>query len=300
MAQIIEIAHAAGRKVVMSGRSIETTVRIAKELGLIKVPLESFLSIDQAKHIPDDQLLILATGSQGEEQAALNRMVHGVHNSFDIKHGDTVILSSSFIPGNENKINELIGKLMKKGAIVYNSKMMDVHATGHAAIEDHKLLYHLCKPKFLMPIHGDFVQLSGQKLTAIKVGMSPEQVILTENGTTVDFTPDSYKIMGKVNASPLMVDGFVMGDITPAILEDRQRLGDEGVIINVINGDNIQIVSRGVMEIKENQNHIDAISAIVKSQLEKDNDMISKSVGDYVREKIGRDPIVITVKKENS
>ena len=300
MAQIIEIAHNAGRKVVMSGRSIETTVRIAKELGLIKVPIEAFINSDQARNMPDNELLIMATGSQGEEFAALNRMANGVHTNFDIKAGDTVILSSSFIPGNEGKIHELIAKLSKKQAIVYNSKMMDVHASGHAGIEDHKMLLHLCKPKYLMPIHGDYVQLLGQKTTAIKVGMDPNNVILTENGTTVDFSTDgTFRIAGKVNAYPLLVDGFVMGDITPAILEDRQKLGEEGVIVNVINSDkHITIVSRGLMEVKESQGHIDAITDIVKSHLEGNNDMISKLVGDYIRERIGRNPLVMTVRKE--
>ncbi|MEI7603836.1 MAG: ribonuclease J [bacterium] len=297
MAQIVEIAHAAGRKVVMTGRSIESTVRIAKELGLIKVPMEAFVSKEDARYTPDEELLIMATGSQGEENAALNRMVTGNHNDFDIQTGDTVILSSSFIPGNENKINDVIGKLAKKGAIVYHSQMMDVHATGHACSEDHKMLIHLCKPKFLMPVHGDYVALLGQKTTAIKVGMPAENVILTENGTTLDFDANTYQMAGKVDANQVLVDGFMMGDITPEILADRQKLGNEGIVVIVVGSNDIYIVSRGFIEVNENQTHIDAIKSIAKAKIEQGNEQVSQAVSQYIAEKIGRDPIVITVRR---
>ena len=297
MAQIVEIAHHAGRKVVMTGRSIESTVRIAKELGLIKVPLDAFVTKEQSQNIPDKELLIMATGSQGEENAALSRMVGGTHNNFDIKVGDTVILSSSFIPGNEGKINDVIGKLTKKGAFVYHSKMMDVHASGHAAAEDHKMLLHLAKPKYLMPIHGDYVALVGQKATALKVGMDKDSVILTENGTTIDFDATGYKVAGKVNATPIAVDGNIVGDITPEIISDRQRLGEEGVLMIVVSGQDINIVTRGFIEVKESQHYIDEITNMVKNNLDKTNEVISAQVSAYVTEKIGRDPIVMIVKK---
>lgn len=298
MAQIVEIAHNNGRKVVMAGRSIENTVRIAKELGLIKVPLDAFITNDQAKHTPDSELLIMATGTQGEENAALNRMVSGTHRDFDIKATDTVILSSSFIPGNESKINGVIGKLAKLGATVYHSHMMNVHASGHACAEDHKMLLHLCKPKFLMPIHGEYTDLLGQRNTAVKVGMAVENVILTENGTTIDFDESTYKIAGKVNATPLLVDGNLMGDITPELLMDREQLGEDGILVVVQYGNEAKVVTRGFIEIRENQVHVDAILDIVRSNADKDTGSIENAIKTYTTEKLGRNPIVIVAKKE--
>jgi len=297
MAQIIEIAHNAGRRVVMAGRSIENTVRIAKELGLIKVPMDAFISTQDAQHISDDKLLIMATGTQGEERAALSRMISGEHNDFDIKAGDTVILSSSFIPGNENKIKDVIGKLAKRGAEVYHSQMMDVHATGHACAEDHKMLIHLCKPKYLMPIHGEYTDLLGQKTTAVKVGMAPENVILTENGTTIDFDSVGFKVAGKVDAKHILVDGFMMGDLTPEVLDDREKLGSEGIVVIVIAGTEANIVTRGFLEVRENQVHLDAIKGIALTSQSQEPESISSKVSEYIREKIGRDPIVVTVRK---
>jgi ribonuclease J len=297
MAQIVEIAHKAGRKVVMLGRSIETTVRIAKELGLIKVPMEAFITVDQAKHTPDNELLIMVTGTQGEESAVLSRMASGNHRDFDVKTTDTIILSSSFIPGNENKINRVIGKLAKIGATVYHSHMMNVHASGHACAEDHKMLLHLCKPKYLMPIHGEFTDLLGQKATAVKVGMAPENVILTENGTTIDFDQIGFTVAGKTNAAPLLVDGNMMGDITPQLLMDREQLGEDGILVAVINGQEVNILTRGFIEVKENQNHINAITELVKKEIDKENGIIEGSVKTYITETIGRNPIVVVYKK---
>lgn len=229
--QIIELADTHGKKVAVLGRSLDTIVKISHRLGYIDVLNTIFVPFEEIKNIPDDRIVILTTGSQGEENAALMRMAQGQHSKITLKPTDTVVFSSKQIPGNEGKISDLINMLTLHGCKVLVSKYLTLHASGHGNQDEHKLMLQLTKPKFLMPIHGNPTMLTALKDTALTQGYTDDTVILCQDGDILELTQNSWNIAGRIDSTPHWVEGNRVGDFDPDIIKQRKVLTDEGVVI---------------------------------------------------------------------
>ncbi len=225
--QIINSAYKYGRRVVIEGRSMVNVITTAAELGRISIPDNTLADIDEINKISDKKLTIITTGSQGESMAALSRMADDVHKKVQIKPGDTIIFSSHPIPGNEKAVTGVINKLLEKGADVI---FQDVHVSGHPCQEEVKLLYSLVHPKYAVPVHGEYRHLRAQAKIAQDLGIPKERIFLLRSGDILEMTPEDAKINGRVHVGALMVDGIGVGDVGNAVLRDRQKLAEEGVI----------------------------------------------------------------------
>ncbi|NVM57992.1 MAG: ribonuclease J [Desulfobacterales bacterium] len=232
--QIVKAARSEGRKIVFCGRSMETNVAIAKNLGYLHVPKEMEIHIKQIRDIPDPEVVIVTTGSQGEPMSVLSRIAMGTHKQININGGDTVILSSKFIPGNERAIAHIINRLYKKGAEVIYEKVSDIHVSGHAFQEELKLMINLTKPKYFIPIHGELRHLIRHARLAEGVGISREHILLAENGQVVVFDNAGGRIEGHAPAGRVLVDGKGVGDVERSILRERQYLSEDGLVITVL------------------------------------------------------------------
>ncbi len=228
---IINLANQLGRKVLLNGRSMVANVRIAQNLGIIERNNSWEIKINELKNYPDDKILMLTTGSQGEPMSALARMAYQAHSKIKIKPGDTVILSSKFIPGNENTINKIINNLFRQGAEVIYEKVEDIHASGHANREELKIMLGITKPKFFIPIHGEYRHLVKHIQLARELGLKDENAILAEDGDIVELTPKSCKIVGKTKTGRIFVDGKGVGDVCNLILKERRILSEDGIVI---------------------------------------------------------------------
>lgn len=229
--QVIDIAEAAGRKVIFNGRSIETSVHIAKKLGYINISEGVEIDVEQVNDIPDEQIVIITTGSQGEPMAALARMAAGTHKHIKIKQEDTVILSAKFIPGNEKAIAKIINDLYRKGADVIYEKISEIHVSGHAFREELKFMISLVKPKFFIPIHGEYRHLTLHARLAEQVGIPKENILLAENGQVIGFDSDGGKIVDSVFTGRVLVDGKGIGDVGRSVLKERRNLSEDGLVI---------------------------------------------------------------------
>lgn len=229
--QVVNGAESEGRKVVFSGRSMETSVAIARELGYLHVPRDMEIVMGQVKDFPDHEVLIITTGSQGEPMSVLNRMATGTHKHITIKDGDTVILSSKFIPGNERAIAKTINRLYRRGAEVIYEKVSDVHVSGHAFQEELKLMINLTRPRCFIPIHGELRHLVRHARLAEDVGIPRQRILLAENGQVVVLDETGGRIEGSVHAGRVLVDGKGVGDVGKSILRQRRNLSMEGLVI---------------------------------------------------------------------
>ncbi|UCD90905.1 MAG: ribonuclease J [Desulfobacterales bacterium] len=229
--QVIDIAESVGRKVIFNGRSIETSVNIAKALGYIKLPEGLEIDIEQVNDIPDDQIAIITTGSQGEPMAALARMATGTHKQIKIKQEDTVILSSKFIPGNEKAIAKIINDLYRRGADVIYEKISEIHVSGHAFQEELKLMISLTKPKYFIPIHGEYRHLTLHARLAEQVGIPKENILLAENGQIVGFDSNGGRIVDSFFTGKVLIDGKGVGDVGRSVLKERRNLSEDGLVI---------------------------------------------------------------------
>ncbi|MDH3566959.1 MAG: ribonuclease J [Desulfobacteraceae bacterium] len=229
--QVIDIARAINRKVVFNGRSIETSVNIAKDLGYIRIPEEMEIHIEQVNDFPDEEIVIITTGSQGEPMAALARMATGTHKQIKIKKEDTVILSSKFIPGNEKAITKIINDLYRRGADVIYEKISKIHVSGHAFQEELKLMINLTRPKYFIPIHGEFRHLVLHSRLAKQVGISEENILLAENGQIIEFDENGGRIQGKVSTGRVLIDGKGVGDVGRSVLKERRNLSEDGLVV---------------------------------------------------------------------
>jgi len=229
--QVVDIAESVGRHVIFNGRSIETSVNIAKNLGYINISEGVEIDIEQVDDIPDDQIVIITTGSQGEPMAALARMAAGTHKQIKIKHEDTVILSSKFIPGNEKAIAKIINDLYRRGADVIYEKISEIHVSGHAFQEELKLMISLTKPKYFIPIHGEYRHLILHARLAEQVGIPKENILLAENGQIVAFDSDGGKIIDSVFTGRVLIDGKGVGDVGKSVLKERRNLSEDGLVI---------------------------------------------------------------------
>ncbi|MCP4748219.1 MAG: ribonuclease J [Desulfobacteraceae bacterium] len=229
--QIIEIAKECGRKIIFNGRSIVITVNIAKQLGYLKIPVGMEISIDQIDQYADDEIIIVTTGSQGEPMSALARMATQTHKQIRIKDGDTVILSSKFIPGNERAINTIINELYRCGADVIYEKIADIHVSGHAYQEELKMMIRLTKPRYFIPIHGEYRHLVLHARLAQKQGIDPKRILLAQNGQIISFGPDNVNIDESVVTGRLLIDGKGVGDVGRIVLKERRMLSEEGMVV---------------------------------------------------------------------
>ncbi len=229
--QVIDIARAIDRNVVFTGRSIETSVNIAKGLGYINIPEEMEIGIDQISEFSDEEILIITTGSQGEPMAALARMASGTHKQIKIKKEDTVILSSKFIPGNEKAITKIINDLYRLGADVIYEKISQIHVSGHAFQEELKLMINLTRPEYFIPIHGEYRHLVLHSRLAEQVGIKKENILLAENGQIIEFDGNGGKVQGRIITGRVLIDGKGIGDVGRSVLKERRDLSEDGLVI---------------------------------------------------------------------
>ncbi|HCW22404.1 MAG TPA: ribonuclease J [Lachnospiraceae bacterium] len=270
--QIINSASKYGRKVVVEGRSMVQVIAIAQQLGCIKIPKNTLIETDDLRNYPDNKQTIITTGSQGESMASLTRMAEDTHRKIKIKPGDTIIFSSHPIPGNEKSVTNVINKLLVKGA---NVIFQDVHVSGHPCQEDLKLIYSLVKPKYAVPVHGEYRHLIAQAKIAESLGIPKENIIILRSGNVLEMDQKSAKVTGNVPTGAIMVDGLGVGDIGNAVLRDRQHLAEDGIVIVSFAMDSEdqvvgtpEIASRGFVYIKEAEALMNGATLVVQKTLD--------------------------------
>ena len=315
IAEIIKIAEKLGRKVALSGYSMKTNIQIAQTLGFVKAKEGTIVAIEEVGKMKDDKILILSTGAQGESNASLMKIINGEHRHVKIKPGDTFILSSSIIPGNERSVQSVKDNLARQGAIVYHSALVDIHSSGHAPKEDLKLVMKLINPKYLVPVHGYYFMRAANGLSAREVGIPKENIKLMDNGQVAELTKDAFTITKEtVPAFYVMVDGLGVGDVEEVVLRDRRALAAEGMIVIIITIDrdkgrllkNPDIISRGFIYLKENQELLDEIRKRIRGlmtrlpnyrEVEPDylKTLIRDQVGQYLYTKTKRRPMILPV-----
>ncbi|MFZ3123339.1 MAG: ribonuclease J [Thermodesulfovibrionales bacterium] len=232
--QAIDVAVKFGRKVILCGRSIVSNAQIALDLGYLQIPRETWLRLEDLKKLEDREVVIITTGSQGEPMSVLSRIATDEHKNIKAKHGDTVILSAKMIPGNERSIGRIINHLFKRGANVIYEKVSEIHVSGHASKEELKLMLNLVKPKYFIPIHGEYRHLVYHSRLAEKVGIPRENVFILENGERLEVSKDGAKKNGRVNSGRVFIDGKGVGDVEGMVLRDRQRLAYDGIVLVII------------------------------------------------------------------
>jgi ribonuclease J len=232
--QIVHIAETRGKRIVFNGRSIEISVKLAKELGYLKVPADLEIDIDDIGYYPDDEVILVTTGSQGEPMSVLARMAAGTHKHIRIRKEDTIVLSSKFIPGNERAIAGIINRLYRLGADVIYEKISEIHVSGHAFREELKLMINLTKPRFFVPIHGEYRHLTLHARLAQEVGIPPERILLAENGQVVEFEGKGGRIRDRVGTGRVLIDGKGVGDVGRSVLKERRNLSEHGLVVVVM------------------------------------------------------------------
>ncbi len=312
--QVIDAAMKYDRKVAVIGRSMVNVVSIAKELGYLKAPEGEIIDIDEANRYTPDKLVIITTGSQGEPMSALTRMAMNDHKKVDIMPGDTVIISATPIPGNEKLVSRTIDHLYKLGADVIYEKSNGVHVSGHASQEELKLMHNLVRPRFFVPVHGEFRHLIKHANIARSLGMPKENIVIAENGSIIELTRNSVGIGGKVQAGKVLVDGLGVGDVGNIVLRDRRQLSQDGIMIVVvtIDKDNCHvvsgpdIVSRGFVYVREAEGLMDEARDKVQAALERCEDngvsewsaiksTVRESLGRFLYERTRRRPMILPI-----
>ena len=309
--QIINTAHKCGRKVVVEGRSMVSIIDIAQKLECIQIPENTLIDIDRLKDYPDNKTVIITTGSQGESMAALSRMANGQHRKLSIGAGDTVIFSSHPIPGNEKAVTNIINELQMKGADVI---FQDVHVSGHACQEDIKLIYTLVKPKYSIPVHGEYRHLIAQANIARNLGIDKENIFILHSGEVLELDEESAKVKGKFPVGAILVDGLGVGDVGNVVLRDRQHLAEDGIVIVVFGLDKESgqlvsgpsIVSRGFVYVRESDKLIDDATDLVLDDVTEALDkgitdwgklksIVKDALSDYIWKKTKRRPMIMPI-----
>ncbi len=294
--QIINVAEALGRKVALSGRSLENVVNIGRELGYLKVPEGIIIDLDMIKKYTDDQLVLITTGSQGEPMSALTRMAFSDHRKVAITPHDYVIISATPIPGNEKTVSRVINELMKLGAEVVYEKMYDVHVSGHACREELKLMLGIVKPQYFIPVHGEQKHLLKHALLAESMGVDKKNIMVVDNGIQVEVTPGGIKKVGTVPAEGVFVDGLGVGDVGSIVIRDRKHLAQDGIIIIVaaldgVTGDLVSgpdVVSRGFVYVKEAEDLIGEARDTAYRSIMRNADKNWTAVRNRVRDDVSR------------
>ncbi len=315
IAEIIKIAEKIGRKVALNGYSMKTNIQIAQGLGFVKAKEGTIISVEEVNKYKDDKVMILSTGAQGESNAGLMKIINGEHRHIKIKPGDTFVLSSSVIPGNERSVQTVKDNLARQGAIVYHSALVDIHSSGHAPKDDIALVIKLLKPKFLMPVHGYYFMRAANGQTARESGVQKDNVRLMDNGQVAELTKDAFKVTKEeVPAYYVMVDGLGVGDVEEVVLRDRRALAAEGMLVIILTVDrdkgrllkNPDIISRGFIYLKDNQEILDEIRKRIRGlmtripnfkEVEPDyvKTLLRDQVGQYLYTKTKRRPMILPV-----
>ena len=309
--QIINSADKYGRKVAIEGRSMVNTINIASELGYLSLPDNILIEGEMLRNYPDEQTVIITTGSQGESMAALSRMANGTHRKISIKPNDTIVFSSSPIPGNEKSVTGVINELMRKGADVI---FQDVHVSGHACKEDIKLIYSLLHPRYCIPVHGEYKHLVAQAKIAEELGYSKDDIKILSSGDVLELDENGANVTGHVQVGNVMVDGLGVGDVGNIVIRDRQKLAEDGIIIVVmtLEGGSGQviagpdIVSRGFVYVRNSESLMDEAQAVLDSTMAycmehhitdwgKIKTMVKDALGDFVWKETKRRPMIMPI-----
>jgi ribonuclease J len=274
---VLATAHRYGRKVAVTGRSMENMLKVAQELGYLKVPAGTIVDLSAIKSLPKNKVVIVSTGSQGENMSALYRMAFSTHKQVEIQAGDRIIISASAIPGNEKAVSRIINELYRKGAEVVYEKSEGLHVSGHACQEELKIIHALCKPKFFIPVHGEQRHLQIHGKLAVQMGVSPKNVRIAEIGNVIEFTGKSCKINGTVTAGKVFVDGTGVGDVGSVVLRDRKHLAQDGMIVVCVNissqdGSVVtgpDIITRGFIYVKESEELMEELRSVAMEAIER-------------------------------
>ena len=309
--QIINTAYRFGRKVAVEGRSMVNVISVASELGYLQIPENTLIEIDQVKNYPDDKVVLITTGSQGESMAALSRMAANIHKKITIKPNDTIIFSSNPIPGNEKAVSKVINELSMKGAKVI---FQDVHVSGHACQEEIKLIYSLVKPKYAIPIHGEYRHLTAQKHIVEDLGIPKENIFILSSGNVLELDGQDAKVTGSVHTGAIFVDGLGVGDVGNIVLRDRQHLSEDGIMIVVMTLErhsNVvlagpDIVSRGFVYVRESEDLMEHARQVVETALDSclENNItdwgkikteVKDALGEYLWKRTKRNPMILPI-----
>ena len=315
LGMIIELARQYKRRIAVSGRSMIKYIETAQRVGLLNVDNKMFVDIDKINNVDDGRLVILSTGSQGEPMSALTRMASGEFNKVQIGSNDTIVISATPIPGNERDIYNVINKLYRLGAMVVYSALSAVHVSGHACQEELKLVYTLVKPKYFIPVHGEYRHLKQHAMLVEKLHHKRANIILPEIGNCVEIDSNTFKVVGQVVSGSIMVDGLGVGDVGNVVLRDRLNLAEDGILVCVAGVDkhsgnlvsDIEVVSRGCFfqGDTDTANPVDEVKRLIKEELVKTlqtshtiaalKTAIQRSAKHYFRVKLKRNPVVLPV-----
>lgn len=309
--QIINSAYKFGRKVVVEGRSMVNVITTAAELGYLNIPDKTLIDIDQMKNYPPEQMVLITTGSQGESMAALSRMAANIHKKVSIQPGDTIIFSSNPIPGNEKAVSNVINELSAKGADVI---FQDVHVSGHACQEEIKLIYSLVKPKYAIPVHGEYRHLKAQAGIAESLGIPKDNIFIMYSGDVIELNEEKAEITGRVHTGAILVDGLGVGDVGNIVLRDRQHLAEDGIMIVVLTLEKRSnqllagpdIVSRGFVYVRESEDLMGEARIVVEDALDsclgkrvsdwgRIKTVIKDSLGDFLWKRTKRRPMILPI-----
>lgn len=309
--QIINSAYKYGRKVVVEGRSMVNVISTAAELGYLNIPENTLIDLEQMKNYPDEQMVLITTGSQGESMAALSRMAANMHKKVVIKPGDTVIFSSNPIPGNEKAVSKVINELSMKGADVI---FQDAHVSGHACQEEIKLIYSLVRPKYAIPVHGEYRHMKAQAGIAQSLGIEKDHIFILKTGDVLELDEESASVTGHVQTGAILVDGLGVGDVGNIVLRDRQHLAEDGIVIAVVTLEKYSnqilagpdIVSRGFVYVREAEDLMDEARSVVEDAMigcishrvtdwGKMKNAIRDSLGDFLWRRTKRRPMILPI-----
>ena len=311
---VLATAHRYGRKVAVTGRSMENMLKVAQELGYIKIPAGAIVDLNAVKSLPKNKVVIVSTGSQGENMSALYRMAFSTHRQIDIQAGDRIIISASAIPGNEKAVSRIINELYRKGAEVVYEKSEGLHVSGHACQEELKILHALCKPKFFIPVHGEQRHLQIHGKLAVQMGTPAKNIRIAEIGSVLEFTARTCKLNGTVTAGKVFVDGTGVGDVGSVVLRDRKHLAQDGMIVvcvsistqdgSIITGPDI--ITRGFVYVKESEELMEelrnvALEAIDRCERKRIRDWtaiksaIKNDLSSYLYKNTKRNPMILPV-----
>ena len=310
--QIINSAYKYGRKVAVEGRSMVNVIGTAAELGYLKIPDKTLIDIDQLKNYPDEKVVLITTGSQGESMAALSRMAASIHKKVTIKPNDTIIFSSNPIPGNEKAVSKVINELSMKGADVI---FQDAHVSGHACQEEIKLIYSLVKPKYAIPVHGEYRHLKAQAGVAEELGIPKENIFILSSGDVLELNEEEpARVTGQVRTGAIFVDGLAVGDVGNIVLRDRQHLSEDGIMIVVLtlekHSSNLlagpDIVSRGFVYVRESEDLMEEARSVVEEAIDsclerhitdwgKMKNVIKDSLGEFLWKRTKRSPMILPI-----
>ncbi len=312
--QIINVAARYGRKVAVTGRSMENAMKVSAELGYMNIPDGVVMDLAHIKSLPKEKVCIITTGSQGETMSALSRMAFSTHKQVDILPGDRVIISASAIPGNENAIGNVVNELCRKGADVVNERNLALHVSGHACQEELKIVHALVKPRFFVPVHGEQRMLQRHARLACEMGLPPENVLISEIGRVMEFTPTSARLAGTVTAGQVFVDGYGVGDVGSVVLRDRRHLAQDGMIVVVmamsaedgalVSGPDI--ITRGFVYVKESEGLMDELRQVAQEAIDSVDgryltdwsaikSVVKGDLSNYLYKKTKRSPMILPV-----